>query len=104
MNRFDTIEEARETFSYANEDLHEIRNFISNGKLELAYEMLNKMVYDVETAAKQFPEMEAELEQITAAIKPYVVIMATRGNKTRKNNGTQRTHKQGHGWKDNHKS
>ena len=80
MNRFDTIEDARETFKYADEDLQEVRNFISNGNPQLAYEMLNKMVNDVEIAAKQFPEMEAELEQLTAAIKPYAMILATRSN------------------------
>lgn len=105
MNRFSTIEDAREIFSYADEDLKEIRNFISSGRPELAYEMLNKMVNDVEIAAKQFPEMEAELLQVTDAIKPYVVILATRGNQKRKQyDGTQRIHKQGHGWKENHKS
>lgn len=80
MKRFDSIENARETFSYADEDLKEVRAFINNGQPEIAYEMLNRMVNDVEFAAKAFPEMEAELETVTAKIKPYVIILARKAN------------------------
>lgn len=73
MIRFSTIEDARETFSYADEDIQEASAFIDKGDNLTAYHMLDRMVKDMDVAAKLFPEMSTELEAIADKVKPVLM-------------------------------
>jgi len=78
MNRFYTIEDARENFSYIDEDLEEVQNFIEGGNHEMAVNVLESIVANLEDAVKQFPEMETELKPIVAKVTPYALKVAVR--------------------------
>lgn len=70
--RFENIEDARETLSFIDEDLHEVEVFTRAGNKSLALNIVEKIIADVEAAAKEFPEMEAELIPMTSKIAPYI--------------------------------
>ena len=70
--RFENIEDARETLSFLDEDLHEVDVFTRAGNRVLALNIVEKIIQDVEAAAVEYPEMEAELLPMTAKIAPYI--------------------------------
>ncbi len=73
MNRFQTIEIARETFTHADEDIQEANDFINKSDNLTAYHILKRMGDDLEAAAKAFPEMQAELDIIAQKIAPVLM-------------------------------
>lgn len=73
MLRFETIESARETFAYADEDIEEAASFIDKSDNLTAYHMLKRMTDDLESAANAFPEMQAELDVIAQKITPVLM-------------------------------
>lgn len=71
-NRYYSIEDARETLSFVNEDLHEADVLNRAGNKTLALNIIEAVIKSVEAAAKEYPEMEAELIPMTAKIAPYI--------------------------------
>lgn len=72
MKRFSSVEDAREALSYIDEDLAEIKSFLDKGNRAQALNMLDAIVRDAEFAAKQFPEMESEIDALAAKTAPYI--------------------------------
>ncbi len=82
MERFYSIEDAREYFSYTDEDLSEVRKMIEGGKYEIALNTLQAMTRDCEYAANQFPEMDSEVEPVTVKIKSHIWLLIAAANRS----------------------
>ncbi len=78
MNRFASVEDARETLSYLDDDLAEIKQFLAKGNRIQALNMLDAIVRDADIVGRQFPEMEQELNVLVEKTAPYIrIIIAT---------------------------
>lgn len=73
MERFATIEDARETMDYTDEDLTEVNDFITNKNYTMALNVLEHMTKNCEAAARLFPEMETEADAAAKKITPVML-------------------------------
>lgn len=70
--RYQNIEDARESLSYIDEDLHEVDVLTRAGNKVLALNIIESIIKGIEAAAVEYPEMETELLPMTAKVAPYI--------------------------------